>query len=155
MVGAWHNKNYCYSIKSCHYQKYYSVRPKHIQKLYSVRLLLSTTPVYAVYNVLTRVALPQSVKKVRYGIHRVIETFSYTFVSFNYRTNKALCCSQYYMVRIQLYYIYHIRNIIRVTENVINRIRRCLKLDCFRSTKWPPDLSRLINNCIIIYNNNS
>jgi len=23
------------------------------------------------------------------------------------------------------------------------------------STKWPPDVARLINNCIIIYNNNS
>ena len=59
------------------------------------------------------------------------------------------------MVRIQLYYIYHIRNFIRVTENVINRIRRCLKLDCFTSTKWQPDLSRLMNNCNIIYNNYS
>ena len=23
------------------------------------------------------------------------------------------------------------------------------------STKWPPDYARLINNCVIIYNNNS
>ena len=86
-----------------------------------------------------------------YSIHRVIETFSDTFVSFNvlnYRTNIALCCSQYYAP-------YHIRNIIRVTENVIYHIRRCLKLDCFASTKWPPDLAWLINNCIIIFNNNS
>ena len=35
-------------------------------------------------------------------------------------------------------------------ENVIYHIRRC-----FMSTKWPPDFARLINNCIIIYNNNS
>jgi len=53
------------------------------------------------------------------------------------------------------YYIYHIRNIIRVTENVIYHIRRCLISDCFTSTKWPPDFARLINNCIIIYKNNS
>ena len=53
------------------------------------------------------------------------------------------------------YYIYHIRKIIRVTENVIYHIWRCLILDCFTSTKWPPDFARLINNCIIIYNNNS
>jgi len=53
------------------------------------------------------------------------------------------------------YYIYHIRNFIRVTENVIYHIRRRLKLDCFTSTKWPPEFARLINNCIIIYNNNS
>jgi len=52
------------------------------------------------------------------------------------------------------YYIYHIRNIIRVTENVIYHIR-CLKLDCFTSTKWLPDFTQLINYCIIIYNNNS
>jgi len=38
--------------------------------------------------------------------------------------------------------------------NVISYIRRCLKLDCFTSTKWPADFARLINNCIIIYNNN-
>ena len=50
-------------------------------------------------------------------------------------------------------YIYHIRNIIRVTENVIYHIRRCLKLDCFTPTKWPPDFARLNNNFIIIYNN--
>jgi len=40
-------------------------------------------------------------------------------------------------------------------ENVIYHIRRCLKLDCFTSTKWLPDFARLINNCIIIYNSNS
>jgi len=48
------------------------------------------------------------------------------------------------------YYIYHIRHIIRVTENVICHIRRCLKLDCLTSTKWPPGFAQLINNCIII-----
>ena len=53
------------------------------------------------------------------------------------------------------YYIYHTRNIIRVKENVVYHIRRCLKLDCFTSTKWPPDFARLINNFIIIYHNNS
>jgi len=53
------------------------------------------------------------------------------------------------------YYIDHIRNIIRVTENVIYHIRRCPKLDCFTSTQWPPYFARFINNCIIIYNNNS
>ena len=51
----------------------------------------------------------------------------------------------------KFYYIYHIR----VTENVINHIWRCLKLDCFTSTQWRPDFARLINNCIIIYNKNS
>ena len=40
------------------------------------------------------------------------------------------------------YYIYHIRNIISVTENVIYHIRRCLKLDCLTSTKWPPYFAR-------------
>ena len=40
-------------------------------------------------------------------------------------------------------------------ENVIYHIRRCLKLDCFTSTKWLPDFAWLINNCIIIYNSNS
>ena len=55
----------------------------------------------------------------------------------------------------KFYYIYHIRNFIRVTENVINHIWRCLKLDCFTSTQWRPDFARLINNCIIIYNKNS
>jgi len=55
----------------------------------------------------------------------------------------------------KFYYIYHIRNIIRVTENVIYHIRRCIKWDCFTSTKWPPDFARLINNRNIIYNNNS
>ena len=53
------------------------------------------------------------------------------------------------------HYIYHIRNIIRITENVIYHVRRWLKLECFTSTKWPPDLARFINNCNIIYNNNS
>ena len=36
-------------------------------------------------------------------------------------------------------------------ENVIYHIRKCLKLDCFTSTKWPPDFARLNNNFIIIY----
>ena len=39
------------------------------------------------------------------------------------------------------YYIYHIRNFKLIMENVIYHIRRCLKLDCFMSTKWPPDCS--------------
>ena len=53
------------------------------------------------------------------------------------------------------YYIYDIMNIIRVTENVIYHIWICLKLDCFTSTKWPPAFARLVNNCIVIYSNNS
>ena len=48
----------------------------------------------------------------------------------------------------------HIRNSIHVSENVIYHIRRCLKLDCVMSTKWPPEYARFINNCVIIYNNN-
>jgi len=52
-------------------------------------------------------------------------------------------------------YITHIRNNTRVTENVIYHIRICLNLDRFTSTQWPADCARLINNCIIIYNNNS
>ena len=40
-------------------------------------------------------------------------------------------------------------------ENVIYHTRRCLKLDCFTSTKWPPDFAWLINNFIIIYHNYS
>ena len=55
----------------------------------------------------------------------------------------------------KFYYIYHIRNIICVTENIIYHIRRCLKLDCITSTKWPSGFAQLINNCIIVYNNNS
>ena len=51
------------------------------------------------------------------------------------------------------YYIYHTRNIIRVKENVVYHIRRCLKLDCFTSTKWPPDFALLNSNFIIIYHN--
>ena len=39
--------------------------------------------------------------------------------------------------------------------NCIWYIRRCLKLDCFTSTKRPPDFARLINNFIIIYHNYS
>jgi len=53
----------------------------------------------------------------------------------------------------EFYYIYHIRNIIRVTENVIYHIRRYQKLDCLTSTKWPPDFARLNNNFISIYHN--
>ena len=33
------------------------------------------------------------------------------------------------------YYIYHIRKIIRVTENVIYHLVRCLKLDLFHVNK--------------------
>ena len=49
------------------------------------------------------------------------------------------------------YYFYHICYLIRV----ICHIRRCLKLDCFTSTKWSPYFARLTNNCNIIYTNNS
>ena len=54
--------------------------------------------------------------------------------------------------------VYHIRNNIRVTENVIYHIRRCLKLDRFtvsRQQNGRQIFSRLINSCMIIYNNNS
>ena len=52
------------------------------------------------------------------------------------------------------HYINHIRNIIRVTENVICHIRRWMsKTKLFRATKWPPDFARLNSNCIIIYYN--
>ena len=54
-----------------------------------------------------------------------------------------------------LLYFYHIRNIICITVYVIYHIMRCLKLDCFTSTKWSPDFARLNNNFIIIYHNNS
>jgi len=55
------------------------------------------------------------------------------------------------MVRILLYLPYKEYH----TRHGKRHIRRCLKLDCFTSTNWPPDFARLINTCIIIYNNNS
>ena len=33
--------------------------------------------------------------------------------------------------------------------------KQMFKIRHFTSTKWPPDFARLINHCIIIYNNNS
>jgi len=49
-------------------------------------------------------------------------------MSFNYRIIIALCCSQYYRVNmVRVNFIYHLRNIIRVMENVICHIRRYQK----------------------------
>ena len=92
-------------------------------------------------------------KKVLYGI-LMVYTHLFHLMYFNYRSIVALCCSQYYRVntvRFYFYRIYHMRNNIHVTENIIYHIRRCLKLDCFRSKYC----ARLINTYIIIYNNNS
>ena len=123
-------------------------------------LLVTTTPVYAVYNFLTPVALLYSVKRLCTVSQRGLwSSLRHTQSDWNVFLHICFILCTLIIELISTwcglillylpYKFYHSRH-----GNGIYHIRRC-QLDLFTSTKWLSDLVRLKTFCMIIYNSNS